>query len=146
MSLFIVYEIPPSVGSLVRVFYKFIIWDQQGISVGKSTCYASLTTFVQSQEHLVEGQTVKGENRLPKVVSGLHTCSSCTTINIKKIKNTTTKINLMYLLMFQRCSLAERCFSSILGFTSTHSPASLGKTKFIQENAPQFPIIKFTKP
>lgn len=70
MSLFILYEIPPSVGSLVRAFYKFIISDQQGISVGKGTCYASLTTFVQSQGHLVEGQTVKGENRLPKIVSG----------------------------------------------------------------------------
>lgn len=84
MSLFIVYEIPPSVGGLVRAFYKFIISDQQGISAGKSTCYANLTTFVQSQEHLVEGQTVKGENRLTKVVSGLHTCSSYTTISIKK--------------------------------------------------------------
>lgn len=56
------------------------------------------------------------------------------------------KINLMYLPLFQRCSIAERCFLPILGFTSTHSPASLGKTKFIQEDAPQFPIIKSTKP
>lgn len=82
------YEIPPSVGGLFRAFYKFIISDQQGISAGGggggSTCYANLTTFVQSQEHLVEGQSVKGENRLTKIVSGLHTCSSYTTINIKK--------------------------------------------------------------
>lgn len=28
------YEIPPSVGGLLRAFYKFIISDQQGISAG----------------------------------------------------------------------------------------------------------------